>query len=88
MELALTKLKNGESGTITTIKRSGRGESQNKNWGLARRLTDMGLTPGTQITVVKAAPFNGPLELIVRSSRLALGRGIADRIMVELEQKS
>jgi len=47
---------------------------------------DMGLTPGTTVTVVKSAPFHGPLEILVRGSRLALGRGMAERIFVEKER--
>jgi Fe2+ transport system protein FeoA len=51
-----------------------------------KRLMDLGLTPGTRVTVVGSAPFHGPLEILVRNSRLALGRHIAERIFVELEQ--
>ena len=47
---------------------------------------DMGLTPGTPVTVVKSAPFKGPLEVLVRGSRLALGRGMAEKIFVEVER--
>lgn len=43
----------------------------------------MGLTPGTKVTVVKSAPFRGPLEVYVRGSSLAIGKGIAERIFVE-----
>lgn len=39
--------------------------------GFERRLMDMGLTPGTVIVVVKSAPFHGPIEVIIRGSRLA-----------------
>ncbi len=53
--------------------------------GFEKRLMDMGLTPGTKVTVVKAAPFHGPFEVLVRGSRLALGRGMAERILVEKE---
>ena len=90
LDCPLTELKDGESGTITSInagqgwerrhRRGGRG------WGLERRLADMGLTPGTRITVVKSAPLQGPLEILVRGSRLALGRGMAERIYVEVER--
>ena len=52
----------------------------------ARRLCDLGLTPGTKVTVVKSAPFNGPLEVSVRGSRLAIGRRMADRILVDVER--
>jgi DtxR family Mn-dependent transcriptional regulator len=46
----------------------------------------MGLTPGTEVTVVKSAPFHGPLEILVRGSRLALGRGMTEIIFVEAEK--
>ena len=51
-----------------------------------KRLMDMGLTPGTRVMVVKSAPFHGPIEIRVRGSRLALGRGMAERIFVEKEE--
>jgi DtxR family Mn-dependent transcriptional regulator len=47
---------------------------------------DMGLTPGITVTVVKSAPFHGPLEVLVRGSRLVLGNGMAKRIFVEVER--
>ncbi|MFB0504935.1 MAG: ferrous iron transport protein A [Candidatus Bathyarchaeia archaeon] len=76
----MTALKDGESGVVTSVKSDrGRGRS----WGFHRRLMDMGLTPGTIVTVVKSAPFHGPVEVRVRGSRLALGRGMAERIFVE-----
>lgn len=82
--LSLIALRNGESGTITSVK-SGRGR-HGSGWGFKKRLMDMGLTPGTTITVVKSAPFRGPLEVSVRGSRLALGRGMAERIFVEKKE--
>ena len=98
MELHLTDLKNGETGVITSTDRSSEGQQMCKHRmrkGLAkhfwparfvRRLTDLGLTPGTNVTVVKSAPFNGPLEVCVRGSRLALGRGMASRILVDVKR--
>lgn len=83
-ELPLIALRNGESGTITSVK-AGRG-GHGRGWGFKKRLMDMGLTPGTVITVVTSAPFNGPLEVSVRGSRLALGRGMAERIFVEKKE--
>lgn len=46
----------------------------------------MGLTPGTKVMVVKSAPFHGPIEIHVRGSRLAIGRGMAERILVSVEK--
>jgi Fe2+ transport system protein FeoA len=51
-------------------------------WGIRRRLADMGLTPGEKVWVVQSGPA-GPLLIAVRDSRLALGRGMAHKIMVE-----
>lgn len=84
MELTLISLKDGESGIITSIK-AGQGERgrRRRGWGFKNRLMDMGLTPGTKVTVVKSVPFHGPLEVSVRGSRIALGRGMAERIFVE-----
>jgi len=81
-EAALTALKKGENGTVSSIK-TGHGQGSI----FKKRLMDMGLTPGTRVSVVKSAPFHGPIEIRVRGSRLALGRGMAERIFVEKEKK-
>ncbi len=52
-----------------------------------RRLLDMGLTPGTRITVLRTAPMNGPIEVYVRGSRLAIGKEIASNIFVSVEKR-
>lgn len=86
MERSLTELQNGESGKITSmISGSNRGFNR-KGRVFERRLIDLGLTPGTEVTVVKSAPLNGPLEIVVRRSRLALGRRMASRILVEVSR--
>ncbi len=72
--LALSELKSGQSGKIQFI-RGGH--------TVLQRLLDMGLTPSTKVTLVKAAPFEGPIEVSVRGSKLALGRGIASKVFVE-----
>jgi len=85
-EMPLTALKDGATGMVTSIKTS-HGRGQGRGWGFEKRLMDMGITPGTKVTVVKSAPFHGPLEILVRGSRLALGRGMAERIFVEIEKE-
>jgi DtxR family Mn-dependent transcriptional regulator len=49
----------------------------------------MGLTPNTKITLLKVAPFDGPIEVSVRGSKLAIGRGIATKVFVDpqIEEK-
>jgi len=51
-------------------------------WGLQRRLADMGLTPGVQVRVVNSQR-PGPVVIEIRGSRLALGQGLAHKIMVK-----
>jgi DtxR family Mn-dependent transcriptional regulator len=82
LEVPLTMLRSGETGTIAFIK-AGHGGGRGRRWGFEKRLMDLGLTPGTKVTAVKSAPFHGPIEIIVRGSRLALGRCMTERIFVE-----
>lgn len=89
VEVRLSNLRNGESGTITSIgvgRGRWHGRRGRRGWRFGRRLEDMGLTPGTEITVVNSAPLSGPLEIRVRGSRLAIGRGMAERIFVEVKR--
>ena len=51
--------------------------------GLRKRLQDMGLTPGVEFRIITKSQ-GGPVIVEVRGARLALGRGIAERIDVEL----
>jgi ferrous iron transport protein A len=51
--------------------------------GLARRLTDMGLYRGATVDVLSGGR-HGPVIIRLGSSRLALGRGMAHKILVEL----
>ena len=50
-------------------------------WGLQRRLAEMGLNPGVKIRVLNSQR-PGPVVIDVRGSRLALGQGVAHKIMV------
>ena len=47
---------------------------------LQRRLSEMGLTPGVNLRVLQDC--GGPLLIAIRSSRIALGRGMAKKITV------
>lgn len=75
---SIRDLKGGKYGKISFI----RGEHK-----VLQRLLDMGLTPGTVIKVVKVAPLDGPVEVSVRGSKLALGQDIACNVFVEEEKE-
>ncbi len=47
-----------------------------------RRLIDMGLTPGTQVRLVKIAPFGDPMEVQLRGYELSLRKDDAAQIQV------
>ncbi|MBQ4250736.1 MAG: ferrous iron transport protein A, partial [Ruminococcus sp.] len=48
-----------------------------------RRIMDMGITKGVEITVRKVAPLGDPMELTVRGYELTLRKADADMIEVE-----
>lgn len=48
-----------------------------------RRIMDMGLTRGTEVTVRKVAPLGDPIELTVRGYELSLRKADAEMIEVE-----
>ena len=50
--------------------------------GQIRRLMEIGLVPGS--TLVLISNELGPIIIEVKGARFALGRGIANRIMVEV----
>jgi len=70
--MPLTMVGPGEKVTVVGV-RAGR--------GLAQRLADMGLNPGVTLKVVNSQ-MPGPVIINLRGSRLALGFGIAHKIMV------
>lgn len=85
MKVPLTELKEGESGVITSIE-AGFGHGKHHGCGAQKRLVDMGLTPGTKVTILRSAPLDGPIEISVRGYKLALGKGIAKRVLVEVQK--
>jgi len=70
--MPLSMVSEGETVEIASVR---------TGWGLQRRLADMGLTPGVSVRVVNSQG-RGPVVLSVRGSRLALGHGVAHKIMV------
>jgi ferrous iron transport protein A len=50
---------------------------------IARRLMELGLTPGTTVELVRRAPLGDPLELRLREIHLSIRRSEAANIHVE-----
>ncbi len=68
----LKSLSPGASGIIAAV--------SNKSGSVKRRLIDMGLTPGTKITVKKVAPFGDPIQVSIRGYELSLRKEDAAQI--------
>lgn len=49
---------------------------------IAGRLLEMGLVPGTKLTIVGTAPLGDPLELEIRGYRLSIRRSEAARVAI------
>lgn len=47
------------------------------------RLREMGLMPGTSLTLVRTAPLGDPLEIKLRGYNLTLRKSEAEQILVE-----
>jgi Fe2+ transport system protein FeoA len=50
---------------------------------VVRRLSEMGLTPGCELKLLRKCSFRGPIEVEVRGVALALGYGLAEKIFVQ-----
>lgn len=70
----LKQAKIGES--VTVVKLHGEG-------AVKRRIMDMGITKGVEISVRKVAPLGDPIEITVRGYELSLRKADADMIEVE-----
>ncbi len=75
--ISISELKEHDVGKVALI----RGDHK-----VLQRLLDMGLTPGTNLSVIRVAPLNGPVEVTVRGSKLALGQDIASNVFLEVSR--
>jgi len=71
----LRQMRVDQRGVIRTIGAQGE---------LGRRIRDMGLVPGTEITVVGRAPLRDPVALRLKGFTLTLRNSEADFITVEI----
>ena len=62
-EITLDALRDGEQGVVERLTLSG---------PTKRRLIEMGITPGTEVRVLKRAPLGDPIEVYLRRYTLTL----------------
>ena len=72
--MTLDKLEIGKDAIIESVDCSEK--------SLRRHILDMGLTPGTEVTLIQVAPMGDPMELRVRGYELTLRREDAAMIQI------
>ncbi|MCF8032300.1 MAG: ferrous iron transport protein A [Desulfarculaceae bacterium] len=70
----LRMLKPGEQAVIAKVTAHGE---------LGRRIRDMGLVPGTRVTIMGRAPLKDPVEIKLKGYNLTLRNNEADHILVQ-----
>ena len=75
-QITLTQMKTGQNGTVVQLQ-GGR--------GLVNRLNALGIRPGSRITKLSSMVMRGPITIQVDRAQVAIGFGMAKRIIVELD---
>ncbi|HLD46402.1 MAG TPA: FeoA family protein [Desulfobaccales bacterium] len=73
--ILLRAMQKDQSGTITAVKVGGE---------LGRRIREMGMVPGTRITIMGRAPLFDPVAIRIMGGTLTLRNNEADHIEVEI----
>ena len=64
----------GQSGTVVQIQ---------GGWGLVNRLNALGVIPGKRITKISSMLMRGPVTIEVDRVQVAIGFGMANKIIVK-----
>jgi ferrous iron transport protein A len=76
-KLTLARMRTGRSGKVVEVL-GGR--------GISSRLSALGLRPGLRVTKVSSMFMRGPVTVQLGNSQIAIGFGMANKIIVEPEE--
>ncbi len=76
-QITLAGMQTGQSGTVVQIQ---------GGHGLVNRLNSLGIRPGKRITKISSMIMRGPVTIQVDRAQVAIGFGMARRIIVELDE--
>lgn len=76
-QLTLAEMRSGQSGTVIEVL---------GGHGLVRRLEALGIRPGKKVTKISSALFRGPVTLRVDNAQVAVGFGMAKKIIVQVDK--
>jgi len=74
--VTLRQMQSGQSGKVIQIQ---------GGFGLINRLSALGIRPGKRITKVSSMLMRGPVTIQAGNTQVALGFGMANKIIVELD---
>ena len=74
--VTLRQMQSGQSGKVVEIQ---------GGHGLVNRLSALGIRPGKKITKVSSMLMRGPVTIQSGNTRIAVGFGMANKIIVELD---
>ena len=73
-QIPLSRMESGQSGTVVQVQ---------GGHGLVNRLSALGIRPGQRVTKVSSMFMRGPVTIQVGNAQVAIGFGMANRIMIE-----
>lgn len=76
MDKTLKEFKPGEKGTVLRVTAKG---------PIKRRLFDMGITPGAEISMRKVAPLGDPIEISIRGYELSVRKAEAEEVLMKMK---
>ncbi len=74
--VTLRQMQSGQSGKVVQIE---------GGYGLANRLNALGIRPGKRITKVSSMLMRGPVTIQSGNTQVAVGFGMANRVIIELD---
>ena len=74
MKKSLAQLRANEEGVVVEVQ---------GGWGMMRKLEAMGIRPGKKVVKLSSQVMRGPVVVSVDGYQIALGFGVASRVVVE-----
>jgi len=76
-QLTLAQMRTGQTGTVVEVM---------GGHGLIRRLDALGIRQGKKVTKLSSTLFHGPVILRADNTQVAIGFGMAKKIIVEVDK--
>jgi ferrous iron transport protein A len=78
-QVTLAQMRGGQSGIVLGI---------DGGPGMVNRLNALGIIPGKRITKISSMLMRGPVTVEVNRTRVAIGFGMANRILVQVDSRT